>query len=227
MRPLVIIPARGGSKGVPGKNIKLLNGKPLILYSIEAARELFSDDIICVSTDNEDIKSVAESAGLNVPFIRPTELATDTAGSYEVLIHALNYYESEGYIPDTVIILQPTSPFRKSLHIQESMALYDNQCEMVVSVKISKSNPYYTLREEDENGWLVKSKTGDFTRRQDCPIVYEVNGAVYIVNVNSLKTKPLIKFSNVRKYLMDEFCSHDIDTPLDWEIAEFICKEGY
>ena len=94
MKPLVVIPARGGSKGVPNKNIKLLNGKPLIQYTIEAARKVFTDEQICISTDDLKIKEVVENIGLKVPFMRPAELATDTSGSYEVLLHTLSYYNS-------------------------------------------------------------------------------------------------------------------------------------
>jgi N-acylneuraminate cytidylyltransferase len=152
MKPLVVIPARGGSKGVPGKNIKILGDKPLIQYSIEAAREVFSDEVICISTDNLKIKQVVESLQLNVPFLRPSELAEDTIGTYEVLLHAVDYYESISYFPDTIILLQATSPFRTGNHIKEALLLFDDKCEMVVSVKAAKSNPYYLLYEENSNG---------------------------------------------------------------------------
>lgn len=224
MKPLVVIPARGGSKGVPRKNIKLLNGKPLIQYTIEAARGVFSDEHICVSTDEEEIKSVVEELGLTVPFIRPEHMASDTAGTYEVLLHAIEFYEKEGYYPDTLILLQATSPFRTKQHLREALALYDATCEMVVSVKETKSNPYYVLLEENEHGWLVKSKDGNFIRRQDCPKVYELNGAIYIMNVEALKSKPIQDFLKVRKYDMDEMSSHDIDYPIDWVVAKALLK---
>jgi CMP-N,N'-diacetyllegionaminic acid synthase len=224
LKPLVVIPARGGSKGVPGKNIKLLNGKPLIQYTLEAAREVFADTQICVSTDDQEIKTVVENRGLSVPFLRPEHLASDTTGTYEVLFHAVEYYENKGYYPDTLLLLQPTSPFRTARHLHEALALYNETCEMVVSVKETKSNPYYVLREENEQGWLVKSKEGNFIRRQDCPKVYELNGAIYIVNVNALKLKPLHEFRKVRKYEMDEMSSHDIDDSIDWMVAELLMK---
>jgi CMP-N,N'-diacetyllegionaminic acid synthase len=228
MKPLVIIPARGGSKGVPGKNIKRLNGKPLINYTIEAAREVFSDEHICVTTDSSEIKSVAEETGLLVPFIRPAELATDTAGTHGALLHAIEFYEKKGYKPDVIVLLQPTSPFRMASHIRGALQVFDNVCEMVVSVRETKANPYYVLKEENIQGWLEKSKPGNFTRRQDCPKVYEVNGAVYVMHAEILKNKPIGKFENVRKYLMDEHSSMDIDTELDWQLAEFVLnsKEG-
>lgn len=220
MKPLVIIPVRGGSKGVPRKNIKFLGGKPLVQYTIEAAREVFPDDLICVSTDDKEIKNVVEKLGLAVPFLRPAELATDTAGSYEVLLHAISHYEQLGYFPDTVILLQATSPFRTGEHLNTALALFDETCEMVVSVKATKANPYYMLREENNEGWIVKSKDGNFFRRQDCPAVYELNGAIYIMHTDALKSKSLSEFTKVRKYLMDERSSHDIDSMVDWMVAE-------
>lgn len=225
MRILTVIPARGGSKGVPGKNIKMLNGKPLIQYTIDAAKDIFLSEHICVSTDDVKIKEVVESLGTHVPFLRPDELARDTSGTYEVLLHAIDHYESNGYSPEVLVLLQATSPFRTSVHIKEALELYDDSCEMVVSVKDTKANPYYVLREEDENGYLVPSKKGNFTRRQDCPKVYEVNGAIYIINVSVLKEKPLSEFKKVKKYIMSEVESHDIDTMIDWEFSEFLINK--
>jgi len=225
MKPLVVIPARGGSKGVPRKNIKLLNDKPLIQYTIEAAKIIFSDDHICISTDDEEIKSVVENLGISVPFMRPIHLASDTAGSYEVLLHAISHYEENGYEADTLILLQPTSPFRTSRHIEKALELYSNEIDMVVSVKETKSNPYYVLFEEDENGFLKKSKEAKFVRRQDCPKVWEYNGAIYIININSLKKQMIGNFKKIVKYEMDEFSSHDIDTMFDWEMAELMMQK--
>ncbi len=224
-KPLIVIPARGGSKGVPGKNIKPLGGKPLIYYTLEAAREVFPDEQILVSTDSEEIKTCVEKTGLKVPFLRPAALASDTAGTYEVLLHALEFTEDQGNKPEVLILLQPTTPFRTATHIRKSMELYDDETEMVVSVKETKANPYYVLREENEEGWLVKSKKGNFARRQDCPKVYEVNGSIYIMRVSTLKTMPLSQFQKVRKYVMDEISSHDIDSMLDWKVGEIVYNQ--
>jgi N-acylneuraminate cytidylyltransferase len=221
---LVVIPARGGSKGVPGKNIKLLNGKPLLQYTIEAAREVFNDKQIVVSTDSQEIKEEVEKSGLKVPFLRPNELSTDTAGTYEVLLHAIEFFNRNGNNPEILVLLQPTSPFRKAVHIKEALGFYSIEIDMVVSVKESKANPYYTLREENEDGYLVKSKQGNFTRRQDCPKVWELNGAIYIINVASLKKKTIGEFKKVKKYVMDDITSHDIDTNLDWKLAEILLQ---
>jgi CMP-N,N'-diacetyllegionaminic acid synthase len=222
---LVIIPARGGSKGVPGKNIKLLNGKPLIQYTIEVARKLFSDQQIIVSTDDQTIIDVVEQLGLKVPFKRPPELATDKAGTYEVLLHAMKYAEQNGIPFDKVLLLQPTSPFRTKTNLEEAYLLYNEELDMVVSVKETKSNPYYVLFEENEKGYLVKSKPSSFIRRQDCPKVWEYNGAIYIMNKTQLQLNPPVMFTKIKKYVMNEFESHDIDTPLDWLIAEHLLNE--
>lgn len=225
MKPLVLIPARSGSKGVPLKNIKELNGKPLIYYTIEAAKMVFQNQEILVSTDGEDIKKVVEKLGLEVPFLRPAHLAQDNSGTYEVLLHAIEWAESNGYQPDCLILLQATSPFRTSKQIEEAIALFDSSIDMVVSVKETKSNPYFVLMEEDEQGFLKKSKIGNFGRRQDAPNVYELNGAIYVLNVQSLKNGPISSFQKVRKYVMDEWSSHDIDTELDWLIAETMVEK--
>ena len=224
MKPIVIIPARGGSKGIPGKNIKPLNGKPLIQYTIEAAREVFPDKNIIVSTDSNEIKKVVEETGLTVPFLRPAELSTDTSSSYDVLIHATEYAKSQGIDFDTVVLLQPTSPLRNSKHISEALSIYNDEFDMVVSVKESEENPYYSLFEEDEKGLLRKSKSSDYTRRQDCPPVYSYNGAIYIINYESLKKQPLHKFTKISKYLMPEINSLDLDTELDWKFMEFLLE---
>ena len=223
MNILVIIPARGGSKGIPGKNIKLLGGKPLIYYAIDVARAIVDDTHICVSTDDDQIIRVVEQYGVSVPFIRPTELATDTAGSYGVLLHALSFYESKGEHFDAVVLLQVTSPFRTVNHVREALNLYNKDLDMVVSVKETDSNPYYLCFEEDTEGMLHISKgDGHYTRRQDCPPVYEYNGAIYIINPERMKAMPLNKFKKRVKYVMDREHSVDLDTMMDWMIAEYM-----
>lgn len=227
MNVLVIIPARGGSKGIPGKNIKLLNGKPLIYYTIDAARCITDDTHICVSTDDDRIIETVENYGLKVPFKRPELLATDTASTYDVLLHALHFYEAQGEKFDAIILLQATSPFRTGQHIKEALTLYTKDIDMVVSVKETDSNPYYVCFEEDENGMLQISKgDGHYTRRQDCPPVYEYNGAIYIINPYSLKKSPLNKFSKRIKYVMDRNHSLDLDNMMDWKLAEMFIKEN-
>jgi N-acylneuraminate cytidylyltransferase len=225
MNILAVIPARGGSKGIPGKNIKPLAGKPLLVYTIEAARQgLPQGATAVVSTDNDAIAEVAAAYGMKPPFMRPDELATDTATSYDALIHAIDWYErTHDLVADVVIMLQPTSPLREGKHISEALALYHEGLDMVVSVKETDANPYYLLFEENEEGYLEPSKEGHFTRRQDCPVVYEYNGAVYVVNLKSLRAAGSMRdLKKIVKYPMPSEISVDLDTPIDWEFAEFL-----
>lgn len=227
MKDLLLIPARGGSKGISGKNIKTLNGRPLICYTLDAARTVAAPENICVSTDSDEIIRVVREYGLDVPFKRPDYLATDTASSYDVIRHAIDFYEQSGIKYDRILLLQPTSPFRTEKHIRDAVSLYQPGLDMVVSVKIARTNPYFTLFEENTDGFLTRSKQGNFTRRQDCPAVYEYNGAIYMMNVQSLKNGPPENFSKIRKYVMTEEDSLDIDTNLDWIIAETILADRY
>lgn len=224
---LIVIPARGGSKGIPGKNIKLLGGKPLIGYSIDVARTLVPDEHICVTTDSDDIIQVVEDYGLHVPFKRPAELATDTCGSNEVIQHAVRYYQNNGFAPAVVLLLQPTSPFRRAEHLVEAVDLYENSLDMVVSVKEAASNPYYNCFEEDKNGFLQVSKTTEkpIERRQDAPKAWEYNGSIYVINPKALMEKGMGAFVKVRKYEMDALYSVDLDTMFDWKIAELVLQE--
>ena len=222
---LAIIPARGGSKDIPGKNIKTLKGRPLIYYTLDAACAVASPENICVSTDSDEIIGIVKEYGLGVPFKRPDYLATDTASSYDVILHAINFYEQRGMQYDCVVMLQPTSPFRTGTHIREAIDLYQPGLDMVVSVKIAHANPYFTLFEENNEGFLDRSKTGTFMQRQACPKVYEYNGAIYVMNVQSLKIESHSNFSKIRKYVMTEEDSLDIDTDLDWIIAEAILSK--
>ncbi len=225
MKILVIIPARGGSKGIPHKNIKPLAGKPLIHYTIDVARAIVDDEDICVSTDDTEIIKCVENYGLKVPFVRPAELATDTSGTYEVLLHAIDFYEKRGNNYDVVLLLQNTSPFRNVQHVKEALALYRPDIDMVVSVNIIKSNPYYNCFEDDTDGFLKKTiECSNYTRRQDAPVTYEYNGAIYVINLGSLKKMPLGKFTKKIKYVMDNRHSVDLDTMDDWYYAEYLIQ---
>ena len=225
MSDLVLIPVRGGSKGIPGKNVKLLGGKPIIYYTLEAAREVSPLKTICVSTDSDEIIKIVREYGFDLQFKRPANLATETASTYEVVLHALNFFKNIDQHIEKVILLQPTSPFRTAHHITEALALYHPKLYMVVSVKKTKSNPYFNLFEENGSGFLVQSKKGNFSRRQDCPPVYEYNGAIYIMNAKSLKKKQPSQFERIKKYIMSEEDSLDIDTPLDLFIAQTLIEK--
>ena len=154
MKALYLIPARGGSKGIPHKNIKLLNGKPLIQYSIEIARQLADDCDICVSTDDIEIKRIAEELGLKVPFLRPDYLASDTAGTSDVIVHALDFYAEQGKAYDVVVLLQPTSPLRTVQNVKDCLSMYTPDYDMVTTVK--ESSVSAVLCRENTNGYIEK-----------------------------------------------------------------------
>jgi N-acylneuraminate cytidylyltransferase len=222
MRILYLIPARKGSKGLPGKNTKLLGDKPLIEYSIEfALNNLNTDDALCISTNDEAVIEIAKSKGISIPFIRPEELANDNASSHDVIIHAINHYEKLNQTFEVVLLLQPTSPFRIQDDFIHLINEYDDTIDMVVSVKLAKENPYFTLFEENEGGFLVKSKFGNYTSRQECPAVYSLNGSMYLINAKSLHEKKISEFQKIKKVIMPEERSVDIDTMPDWVLAEF------
>jgi len=222
MEILYIIPARGGSKGIPYKNIKLIAGKPLICYSIDVAKGLTTDDNICVSTDDLQIIKVVEDYGLKIPFVRPAHLATDTATTNDVLLHAIDFYESQGKKYDVIVLLQPTSPLRKVEQVRAALSLYHSDIDLVVSVK--ESHAATILCNENIDGYLEMSFNKDGARRQDIGGYYEYNGAIYIINVPKLKELSLNGLNRKIKYVMDELSSIDIDNLLDFEIAEIIIK---
>jgi N-acylneuraminate cytidylyltransferase len=219
---LVVIPARGGSKGLPGKNVKELCGKPLIGYSIDVARAITSDENICVSTDDRNIIDVVEHYGLKVPFIRPAEFATDTATTNDVLLHALEFYEKQGRHYSKVLLLQPTSPLRKVEEVKEAIALYRDDIDMIVSV--TESHAPAVLCNENEDGFIELVYNRKAAARQSLSIFYEFNGAIYVINVQALKEKGLSGFDKRVKYVMPKESSIDIDDIYDFILAETIIQ---
>ncbi len=228
-KTLFIIPARGGSKGIIGKNIKILNNKPLIYYSIEFAKKFAKDEDICVSTDDETIAQIVTKFPLSLPFLRPQNLAKDHSPMEEVLNNALNFYLSKGICYDNFVLLQPTSPFRRTADLEKAFSIYktNKEIDMVVSVTETKDNPYFNVYEEDTKGYLFKSKIGNFGTRQECPPVWRYNGSLYLVRVESFfKTKSLPLLEKKTKIEMPDLYSIDLDTPLDWEFAEFLIQKN-
>ncbi len=223
MTPLYIIPARGGSKGIPRKNIKPLCGRPLIAYSIDAALAAgTSPRSIILSTDDAEIAETGRRLGLDVDYMRPAELATDTAGSREVILDAMDWADKQGIVYDCVVLLQPTSPMRSAADIKAALELYTPDTDMVVSVKEASANPYYNCFETDpESGYLHISKgDGLLTRRQDAPPAWEYNGAVYVINPQSIRDMPMGAFKKRVPSVMPAERSVDLDTPTDWLVAE-------
>lgn len=219
---LFVITARGGSKGLLGKNIKDLCGKPLIAYSIDIARAFVDDENICVSTDSAEIKNVVEKYGLKVPFLRPGYLATDTATSNDVLVHAVHFYKDIGREYKKICLLQPTSPLRSVDDVEGALDLYREYIDMVVSVV--KSHAPAVLCSDDENGFIQLIYNKNAEGRQQLKDMYEFNGAVYVINVESLLKKGMKNFLSKVKYVMSKEHSIDIDDIYDFMLVESIMK---
>lgn len=219
---LFVITARGGSKGLPGKNIRNLCGKPLIAYSIDIARAFVSDEDICVSTDSPEIIEAVEKYGLKVPFVRPAELATDTASSNDVLVHAVNFFANQGKEYKRLVLLQPTSPLRTVDDVQGAINLYHPDIDMVVSV--TRSHAPAVLCSDNSEGFVHLYFNKNAVGRQAVPEMYEYNGAVYVINVDSLLEKGLGGFTKSVKFVMNKQNSIDIDDIYDFTLVESIMK---
>ncbi len=201
----------------------------MIAYSLAIAKCMAcDDDHIIVSTDSEEIADTARRCGVKVDYMRPAELATDTAGSREVILDAMSWAEQRATHFDCVVLLQPTSPFRTVEDVRKCLDAYSDTIDMAVSVKETSANPYYNCFEADAaTGYLHVAKgDGSFTRRQDAPKCYEYNGAVYVINPISIKKEGMGKFARIVPVEMPAERSIDLDTPLDWLIAETIMKEN-
>jgi N-acylneuraminate cytidylyltransferase/CMP-N,N'-diacetyllegionaminic acid synthase len=227
MSILAVIPARGGSKGIPGKNIKKLSGKPLIAYTIEQARASKYIDRIVVSTDDDAIANVARRYGAEVPFMRPKSLARDTSGMMGVLIHALTWAEQrENRFYDMVVLLQPTSPLRTADDIDKCVKLLANGSSgNVFAVTEPSTNPYYAIVEKDARGNIRKMKKGAFVTRQSAPQVFAINGAVYVWRTSLFRKRPAVVLPNSTLYFMPKSRSIDIDDDIDLKLAELLLRE--
>jgi CMP-N,N'-diacetyllegionaminic acid synthase len=224
MNILAIIPARGGSKGIPGKNIKLLAEKPLIVYSIEAAIKSKYVNKTVVSTDNDEIGRISKKYGAEV-IKRPNELAQDDSPTIDAVIHVLTTLERKGYLADILVLLQPTSPLRTQEDVDNAINLFiknKDKCDSIVSVCEFEHSPYWSLKIEKD---YLKPNFGEEyfnMRRQDLPKLYRPNGSLFIS-----KTASLLKFNSfygekILPYIMSEEKSIDIDTDVDFRLAESI-----
>jgi CMP-N,N'-diacetyllegionaminic acid synthase len=226
---LAVITARGGSKGLPGKNTKALVGRPLINYSIAAARAASGIDRIIVSTDATDIADIARLAGAEVPFMRPAELATDETPTIPVLTHVLEWLaEHESYAPDYLLLLQPTSPLRTAADIEAAITIAtDKNADGVVSVSEPSTHPFLTKRLADD-GHLVEAFPQDppITRRQDLPTFYALNGAIYLIRADVLLKKHTFYTEKTFPYIMPIERSWDIDTENDFLHCERLLAGG-
>ncbi|EMN47070.1 cytidylyltransferase [Leptospira interrogans str. L1207] len=217
---LGLIPARGGSKGIPKKNIKLIAGKPLIVWTIEAALKSKHLTSIVVSTDDPEIAEIAEQSGASVPFLRPAELATDYSSGIDPVLHALDNLPGFDY----VMLLQPTSPLRTSADIDDCIEFtMRKKTNSVVSVCEAQENPFWMFRLDDDSFNMTKLLNGeDVARRQDSPKVFTLNGSIYLSEVNYFREKKKFITDDTLAYLMSKENSIDIDDMIDWKLAEIL-----
>ncbi len=225
---IAVITARGGSRGVPGKNIKDLGGKPLIAYSIEVAKKSNLISHLIVSTDDEEIANIAKGYGADIPFMRPTELSSDTAGHVEVMQHAVGFMEEKLAITfDHIVILQPTSPFRLVEDIDETLRiLMESDADSGVSMMELEGDHPVKIKKMDGNRVLpycVSESEG--VRRQDLPKAYKRSSAVYAVKRDILMNQGMIFGDDVVGHVVPGERSIDIDTEYDWLRAEYMLKK--
>jgi CMP-N,N'-diacetyllegionaminic acid synthase len=232
---LAVIPARGGSKGVPNKNVRLVAGKPLIGFSIETAQQSPSIDRIIVSTDSPEIAAIAKECGVEVPFLRPGELARDDTPGIAPVLHALEWLSTaEGYRPDLIVLLQPTSPFRPAGLIDESIALMRAQkCDVVLSLTPARKHPYWMKTVSNSLIYPLLPAAQIPTRRQDLPPAYAVSGSLYLWTRSALLRRTGANCSGATQFpdervgavFVDGLHAVDIDTELDLRVANALAPE--
>lgn len=223
---LAIIPARSGSKGIKNKNIKELNEKPLISYTIEVARESEIFEDIVVSTDSEKYAEISKEYGAIVPFLREEKLSSDTASSLDMILDVLEKMEKLGKRYETLVLLQPTSPLRTVENLKEAYNLYlKNKANAVVSVCEMEHSPLWSniLPIDNKMDGFLK-KIGN-KNRQQLEKYYRINGAIYIANIEYFKRYKDFYYKNSYAYIMSRENSIDIDEEIDFKIAEFLMKE--
>ena len=223
-----VIPARGGSKGLPGKNVKMFCEKPLIAHTIEHAKQSKYIDRIIVSTEDEKIAQISLEYGAEVPFMRPMELAGDSSSTVDVLLHAINWLEREDqYAFDILLLLHTTTPLRSVEDINKTISLMvEENADNVFSVVEAHRNPYFNMVEEDSDGFVMLVREGCFSTRQAAPKVYDMNASIYVWWKNVLKEGKKIFLKKTKVYIMPKERSIDIDDDLDFQIAEFLRMKG-
>ncbi|WP_207491894.1 cytidylyltransferase domain-containing protein [Aridibaculum aurantiacum] len=228
MKNLCIIPARSGSKGVPGKNIKLLNGRPLIHYTIEAALSSSLLDNTIISTDSEKIAAMVKGTGVKVPFIRPANLAQDNTPTFHVIKHAIQFFDCLGEMYDNVVLLQPTCPFREMGFVDRCIEHFvATGADSLVSVQKvpHQYNPHWVF-EPNLNGFL-KIATGEekiIPSRQQLPDAFVRDGSVYVFKADSLRHSHNMYGHNIAMLESTSPYHVNIDTPADWEVAEALAE---
>ena len=226
--PLILIPARDGSKGIPHKNTQNLGGFPLISYVIRAAKEAKLTKNIVVSTDSEKIKNIAEIYGASVPFLRPHELALDTTPTLVAVRHAIDTLKSTGLEFDDIILLQPTQPFISAKQINEAYTLFCSHSRLgVAGISPVKEHPIL-MRTLGPNGRLSPIQQSNATstiRRQDMPKVFKINGSIYINRLEDILHDDMSFNDNPLGFIMDNKSGFDIDNPSDLYLANLIISQ--
>lgn len=229
MKAIAFIFARGGSKGLPGKNIRLLAGKPLIAWSIEQALAVKRIEQVIVSTDSPEIAAVALQYGAKVPFIRPAEFAMDDSPEWLAWRHGLNYLlEENGTLPDAMVSIPATAPLRLPIDIENCLDVYEEKkVDVVITVANAHRNPYFNMvtKNPDDTVRLVIPLSSSISRRQDTPVVYDITTVCYVANPEFILSKNSIFEGIVKSTLVPIERSIDIDTFYDFEIAEFLMKQ--
>jgi N-acylneuraminate cytidylyltransferase/CMP-N,N'-diacetyllegionaminic acid synthase len=228
---LCTICARGGSKGVPNKNLREVGGKPLIGHAVSDALSWERETDVAVSTDDETIASVAEDFGAAVPFMRPSELASDEAAKLPAIQHAVEYIETEcGITYDYVVDIDATTPLRQPSDIEDCFeaVVTDEEATNAYTVCEADKNPYFNMVELDEAGYasLSKSLNDGVVRRQDAPVVYEMNAAVYVYERDFLMKADSTHGNYTKISVMPSERSVDIDTEIDLQFVEFMFEQG-
>jgi N-acylneuraminate cytidylyltransferase len=222
---IATICARGGSKGLPGKNIRPFCGRPLIVHSIAQALACPVLDAVYVSTEDAIIAEVSRAAGARVPFLRPAELATDNAAKLPVIEHLVCYLEARGQTIDRIVDLQPTSPLRDMSDIAKAVQAWP-EAALTVSVREAGDNPYFNLVEQGTDGWFHLSKGTGIARRQDAPPVYALNGSIYVWQRAALAHAAVhgLWSVNIGIFPMPRWKSVDIDDLEDFEYAQWLAR---
>lgn len=229
MKAIAFIFARGGSKGLPGKNIRLLAGKPLIAWSIEQALAVKRIEQVIVSTDSPEIAAVALQYGAKVPFIRPAEFAMDDSPEWLAWRHGLNYLqETTGSLPSAMISVPATAPLRLPIDIENCLDVYEaGETDVVITVTNAYRSPYFNMvtKNQDDLVDLVIKPSSLIARRQDAPLVYDITTVCYVANPEFILNRNSIFEGRVRSTLIPAERSIDIDTVHDFDIAELLMKK--
>jgi len=222
-----VVPARGGSKGIPRKNLKLLAGRPLIAYAIETGLKARLVDRVIVSTDDAEIAAVAREWGAAAPFLRPASLAQDDTPTAPMLQHAVRWMEEQGERIDLVVLLQPTSPFRRPEHVDQAIQLLrESGASSAVSVCEVEHSPHWMYRLADQRLEPLMPGALNRTRRQELPLLYRLNGAVYVTTRDLLLNDGRILDDRPAAVVMSREESVDIDDELDFEWAEWMAARS-